>query len=68
MPKTKKPTTTSDKLVRVISRGFEGVGQKLIEIYRGISGLISANREEIHNRFDRIEKIIHADRSGRKTR
>jgi hypothetical protein len=75
MKNTKKPTTTSDKLVRAISQGFKGLEKKLVEVYRGISGLISAIRDEIHARFDRVErvvdrleKIILADRKRRKVR
>ena len=68
MKNTKKPTTTSDKLVRAISDGFKGLEKKLVEAYRGISGLISAIRAEMHERFDRLEKIDLADRKRRKVR
>jgi len=68
MKKSKKTTTTSDKLVRVISRGFKGLEKKLVEAFRGISGLINAIRAEMHERFDRLEKIDLAGRKRRKVR
>lgn len=50
--------TIHEGSVRTISRGFKEVEKKLIETYRGTSGLISALRTEMHNRFDRLEKFI----------
>jgi len=37
----------------------------LVEVYRGISGLIAALRAEMHRRFDRLEKFILTDHRRR---
>ena len=66
--KKKDAIRKSESLARVVFQGFKGLERKLVEVYRGISGLISSNRTEVHERFDRIEKIILQDRNGKKTR
>lgn len=60
----KSKRSTNDKLARVIALGFKGLEKKLVEVYRGIAGLIEALRSEMHKRFDRIEKIERAERKN----
>lgn len=57
--------TTNEGLAGVISQGFKGVEKKLVDAYRGTSGLIAALRAEMHRRFDRMEKFILADHRRR---
>jgi hypothetical protein len=46
-------------------RATRGLEMTLVEVYRGVSGLIAALRAEIHRRFDRLEKFILTDHGRR---
>jgi len=57
--------TTNEGFAKTGSRRPRGWEMTLVEVYRGISGLIAALRAEMHRRFDRLEKFILTDHRRR---